>query len=85
MAKGGNGEAAWINLWKIEAMSYLRLQLFAFMQPGEAFLVVGHSLATICSTATDIATYHRKMVLFIGDRKQTQECISDILPLQKAF
>jgi hypothetical protein len=52
--------------WKLKATSLTGLQFFAYMQPGEAFLVVGHSLSTIYSTATDIASYHGKVVLFTG-------------------
>jgi hypothetical protein len=55
------------------------------MQPGEAFIVLGHSMATIYSTATDIATFHGKIVLFIGDRKGMRDCIAVVLPPQSAF
>jgi len=50
------------------------------MQPGEAFLVLGHSLSSIYSTTTDVASYHGKIVLFIGDRTYTRECVPVILP-----
>ncbi len=55
-------------VWKIEATSSLGLQFYAYMQPGEAFMVVGHSMSTIYSTTTDITTLHGKVVLFMGDR-----------------
>ena len=55
------------------------------MQPGEAFLVVGHSMSTIYSTATDIASFHGKIVLFTGDRKGTRECVPVVMPPQSAF
>jgi len=55
------------------------------MQPGEAFLVVGHTLSTIYSTTTDIASYHGKVVLFTGDMTATRECIPVVLPTLSAF
>ena len=55
------------------------------MQPGKAFLVIGHSLSTIYSTATDIASYHGKVILFTGYCKGTHECIPVVLPPQNAF
>ena len=42
-------------------------------------------MATIYSTATDIATFHGKIVLFIGDRKVTWDCIPVVLPPVSAF
>ena len=41
--------------WKVEATAIPGLQFYAYMQPGEAFLVVGHTLSTIYSTTTDVA------------------------------
>jgi hypothetical protein len=55
------------------------------MQPGEAFMVVGHSMSTIYSTTTDISTLHGKVVLFTGDRKGTRECVPIILPPLSTF
>jgi hypothetical protein len=55
------------------------------MQPGEAFSVVGHSMAIIYSTTTDIATFHGKVVLFTGDRKETRNCVPVILLPQSTF
>ena len=75
-----NGDAAKIAAWKVEATALPGLQFFAYMQPGEAFLVVGHTLSTIYSTTTDIASYHGKVVLFTGDRTATRECIPVVLP-----
>jgi hypothetical protein len=72
-----NGETAKLTTWKVEATSLHSLQFFAFMQPGEAYMVLGHSMATIYSTATDIATFHGKIVFFM--------CISVVLPPQSAF
>ena len=80
-----NGETAKLTTWKLEATSLPGLHFFAFMQPGEAFIVVGHSLSTIYSTATDIASFHGKNVLFIGDQKGTRECVPVVLPPQSAF
>jgi hypothetical protein len=74
------GDATSIALWKTEATSLSGLQFYAYMQPGEAFMVVGHSMSTIYSTTTDIATLHGKVVLFTGDRKGMRECIPIILP-----
>jgi len=74
------GDATRLALWKIEATSSPGLQFYAYMQPGEAFMVVGHSMSTIYSTTTDIATLHGKVVLFTGDRKGMRECIPIILP-----
>lgn len=80
-----NGDAAKIAAWKLEATALPGLQFFAYMQPGEAFLVVGHTLSTIYSTTTDIASYHGKVVLFTGDRTATRECVPVVLPPQSAF
>jgi hypothetical protein len=79
------GDATKLALWKIEATSSIGLQFYAYMQPGEAFMVVGHSMSTIYSTTTDIATLHGKVVLFTGDCKRTRECIPIILPPQSSF
>jgi hypothetical protein len=48
-------------------------------------MVVGHSVATIYSTTTDIPTFHGKVVLFTGDRKGTRDCVPVILPPQRSF
>ena len=48
-------------------------------------MVVGHSMSTIYSTTTDITTLHGKVVLFMGDRRGTCECIPIILPSQRTF
>jgi hypothetical protein len=72
-------------VWKTEATSSLGLQFYAYMQPGEAFMFVGHSMSTIYSTTTDITTLHGKIVLFMGDRKGTRDCVPIILPPQSAF
>ena len=79
------GDAAKLTMWKMEATSSPDLQFYAYMQPGESFMVVGHSMATIYSTMTDIATLHGKVVLFTGDRKGTHECVPIVLPPQSAF
>jgi hypothetical protein len=79
------GDATKLALWKIEATSSTGLQFYAYMQPGEAFMVVGHSMSTIYSTRTDTATFHGKVVLFTGDRKGTCECVPIIVPPQTAF
>ncbi len=47
--------------------------------------MVGHSMATIYSTTTDIASFHGKVVLFTGDRMGTHKCLPVILPPQSAF
>ena len=83
--KETKGETAKLAIFKVEATSLPNLQFFAFMQPGEAFIVLGHSMATIYSTATDIATFHGNIVLFIGDRKQTRDCIAVVVPPKSAF
>jgi hypothetical protein len=66
-------------------MVQILLQFHAYVQPGEAFMVVGHSMSTIYSTTTDITTLHGKVVLFMGDCKGTRECEPIILPPQSAF
>ncbi len=48
-------------------------------------MVLGHSMSTIYSTTTDISTLHGKIVLFMGDRKETRKCIPIILPPQSTF
>jgi len=83
--KSVNGDAAKIAAWKVEATALPGLQFFAYMQPGEAFLVVGHTLSTIYSTTTDIASYHGKVVLFTGDRTATRKCVPFVLPPLSAF
>jgi hypothetical protein len=62
-----NGGATKLAAWKVEATAIPGLQFFAYMQPGEVFLVVGHTLSTIYSTTTDVANYHGKVILFTGD------------------
>jgi hypothetical protein len=79
------GDNAKIATWKIEATSSPGLQFYAYMQPGEAFMVLGHSMSTIYSTTTDISTLHGKIVLFTGDRKGTRECVPIILSPQSTF
>ena len=79
------GDNAKIATWKIEATSSPGLQFYAYMQLGEAFMVLGHSMFTIYSTMTDISTLHGKIVLFTGDRKGTRECVPIILPPQSTF
>jgi hypothetical protein len=86
MAAGGRwGNAAKLTPWKLEATSLPTLQFFAYMQPGKAFLVVGHSLSTIYSMATDIPPYQGKVVFFTGDRKGTRECIPVVFPPRMGF
>jgi hypothetical protein len=80
-----NGETAKIDVWKVEAASLPGLQFYAYMQPGDPFLVVGHSLFIIYSTATIVASFHGKMVLFTGDRKSTWDCVPVFLPQKTAF
>jgi hypothetical protein len=74
-----------LTTWKLKATASPGPQFFTYMQPGEAFLVVGHSMATVNSTTADIASFHGKVVLFMGDYKGTHECIPVILPPQSAF
>jgi hypothetical protein len=80
-----DGDNQKINVWKVEVAALPRLQFYAYMQPGDPFLVVGHSLSIIYSTATDVASFHGKMVLFTGDRKVTCDCAPVFLPAQSAF
>jgi hypothetical protein len=87
----GNGrqevdrDATKLTTWKLEAIASPGLQFYAYMQPGEAFMVVRHSMSTIYSMTMDISAFHGKVVLFMGDHKRTQECIPIILPTQSAF
>jgi hypothetical protein len=60
------GDTKKIAPWKIEATTVPGLQFYAYLQPGEAFLVVGHTLSTIYSSTTDVTTHHGKVVLFTG-------------------
>jgi hypothetical protein len=80
-----SGDINKLAAWKVEATSNPCLQFYAYMQPGKAYMVVGHSMSTIYSTTTDVASLHRKIVLFTGDRKVGRECIPVILPPQAAF
>ncbi len=75
-----DGDATKLASWKIEAKAVPVLQFFAYMQPGEAFMVVGHTMSTIYSTTMDVATYHGKVVLFMGDWTGTRKCVPVILP-----
>ena len=79
------GDPTKLLVWKIEATSSHGLQFYAYMQPGEAFMVVRHSMSTIYSTTTDITTLHGKVVLFMRDCKGTHEYVPIILPPQSAF
>ncbi len=80
------GDVTKLTTWKLEATASPDLQFFAYMQPGEAFLVVGgHSMVTIYSTMTDFASFHGKVVIFMGDPKGNCNCIPVILPPQSAF
>jgi hypothetical protein len=76
----GNGDTTKLATWKVEATAIPGLQFFAYMQPGEAFLVVGHTLSTIYSRTTDVANYHGKVILFTGDRTATRKCVPLVLP-----
>ena len=80
-----DGDKNNIAAWKHEATGSAGLQFYAYMQPGEAFLVLGHSLSCINSTTMDIASFHGKVILFIGDRTHTRECVPVILPSPAAF
>jgi hypothetical protein len=60
------GDATKLALWKIESTSFPCLQFYAYMQPGEVLMVVGHSMSTIYSTTIDITTLHGKIVFFYG-------------------
>jgi hypothetical protein len=53
-----DGDATKLTTWKLEATASPGLQFYAYMQPGEAFMVVGHSMFTIYYILTDIATFH---------------------------
>jgi hypothetical protein len=80
-----DGDKNNIAVWKLEATGSAGLQFYAYMQPGEAFLMLGHSLSSIYSTTTDVASYHGKIVLFIGDRTHTRACVPVILPSPAAL
>ena len=80
------GDSTKLSVWKRPHLpSSPGLQFYAYMQPGEACMVVGHSMSTIYSTTTDITALHGKVVLFMGDRKGTRECVPIVLPPQSAF
>ena len=55
-----DGDKNKLAAWKLEATGNAGLQFYAYMQPGEAFLVLGHSLSSIYSTTADVASYHGK-------------------------
>ncbi len=80
-----NGEDTRLAAWKFEATSNPCLQFYAFMQPGEAFMVVGHSMSTIYSTTMDVASLHGKVGLFTGDPTGVRDCIPVILSPQTIF
>ena len=80
-----DGDKNKLAAWKLEATGNAGLQFYAYMQPGEAFLVLGHSLSSIYSTTMDVASYHGKIVLFTGDRTHTRECVPVFLPSPAAL
>ncbi len=80
-----NWEDTKLTAWKFEATSNPYLQFYAYMQRGEAFMVVGHSMSTIYSTTIDVASLHRKVVLFTGDHTGVRDCIPVILSPQTIF
>ena len=80
-----NRNATKLAAWKVEATAIPGLQFFAYMQPGEAFLVVGHTLSTIYSTTTGVANYHGKVILSTRDRTGTRECVPVNLPPLAVF
>jgi len=79
------GDTNKVAQWITEATSLTSLQFFALMQPGQAHIVVGHSMSTIYSTTTDVESLHGKIVLFTGDRRGSKECIPIVLPRVSAF
>ena len=80
-----NGDATKLARWKVEATAIPGLQFLAYMQPSEAFLVVGHTLSTIYSTTTDVTNYHGKVILFTGNWTGTREYVPVVLPPLAAF
>ena len=52
-------EAAAASAWKAEATFLLSLQFFASVQPGNVFVIMGHTLSTIYLTNTDVAPISR--------------------------
>jgi hypothetical protein len=68
-----------------EATSLSSLQFFALMQPGQAYIVVGHSMSTIYSTTTDVESLHGKIILFKDDHRGSRERIPIIMPKISAF
>jgi hypothetical protein len=52
---------------------------------GGGIHVVGHSMSTIYSTTTDVASLHGKVVLFTGDCTGVRDCIPVILSSQTIF
>jgi hypothetical protein len=71
--QGVDGDATKLALWKIETTALPALQFYAYMQPGKAFLLVGHTMSTIYSTTMDVSTYHGKVVFFTGDWTGTRD------------
>ncbi len=55
-----DGDKNKLAAWKLEATGNAGLQFYAYVQPGEVFLVLGHSLSSIYSTTADVASYHGK-------------------------
>ncbi len=56
-----NGDLNKAAAWTAEATSLSSLQFFALMQPGQAHIVVGHSMSTIYSTTTNVESLHGKL------------------------
>jgi hypothetical protein len=80
-----NGDPNKAAAWMAEATSLSSLQFFVLMQPGQAHIMVGHSMSTIYSTTTDFESLHGKIILFTGNRRGSRECIPIVLPKISAF
>jgi hypothetical protein len=75
MAEGWDGNTTVTPAWKAEVASLPSLQIFAFMQPGDTFVIVCHTLVFMTySTNLDVLTYNENVVLFTGDRHGGRNC-----------
>ncbi len=79
------GDPTKLSVWKIEATSSPGPPFYAYMQHGESFMVVKHSMSTIYSTTTDIATLHGKVVFLYGGLQRDPRMHTDCPAPPKRF
>jgi hypothetical protein len=78
---GANGNTAAQNNFKDELLAQRHLRTVAFMCKHSSYITIGHSIAKFFGEPGDEEKgLHAKCIAFIGDRKDTREPQSVILP-----